>query len=114
MTWIITPDKYLTPEETKSLRKTCHEAATIAKSRGTQAPVRDALIIELALGSGLRVSEMANLKVEDLDLKKGQGALHVKYVTGGKKRVVDIESNLTKRILQFVVYRTMHSQYIVP
>ena len=84
MNWIITPDKYLTPEETKQLRKTCQEAATIAKSKGIQAPVRDALIIELALGSGLRVSEMANLKVEDLYLKKGQGALHVKNGKGGK------------------------------
>ena len=41
MNWIITPDKYLTKEETKRLRNTCHEAATIAKSRGVQAPPRD-------------------------------------------------------------------------
>ncbi len=74
MNWIITPDKYLTPEETKQLRKICHEAATIAKSKGIQALVRDRLIIGLALGSGLRVSEMANLKVEDLYLKRGQGS----------------------------------------
>ena len=45
MNWIITPDKYLTLEETKQLRKTCREGAAIAKSRGIQAPVRDALII---------------------------------------------------------------------
>ena len=69
MNWIITPDKYLTKDDTKRLRNTCHEAAIIAKSKGTQAPVRDALIIDLALGSGIRVSEMANLKVEDLYLK---------------------------------------------
>ena len=70
MNWIITPDKYLTKDDTKRLRKTCNERATIAKLRGIQAPVRDALIIELALGSGLRVSEMANLKIEDLYLKR--------------------------------------------
>ena len=50
MNWILTPDKYLASEESKRLRKICHEGATIAKSRGVQAPVRDALIIELALG----------------------------------------------------------------
>ena len=114
MNWIITPDKYLTKEDTKSLRKTCHEAATIAKSKGIQAPVRDALIIELALGSGLRVSEMANLKVEDLYLKRGQGALHVKNGKGGKNRVVDIGSNLKKQILEYLDYRTMDSPYLFP
>jgi len=114
MNWIITPDKYLTPEETKQLRKTCHEATTIAKSKGIQAPVRDALIIELALGSGLRVSEMVNLKVEDLYLKRGQGAIHVKNGKGGKERVVDIGANLKKQILEFLKYRTMNSPYLFP
>ena len=114
MNWIITPDKYLTKDDTKKLRKNCNDAATIAKSKGIQAPVRDALIIELALGSGLRVSEMANLKVEDLYLKKGQGALHVKNGKGGKNRIVDIGSNLKKQILEFLDYRTLNSQYLFP
>ena len=114
MNWIITPDKYLTPEEAKQLRKTCHERATIAKSRGIQAPVRDALIIELALGSRLRVSEMANLKVEDLYLKRGQGSIYVKNGKGGKDRVVDIGSNLKKKILEFLDYRNMNSSYLFP
>ena len=114
MNWIITPDKYLTKDDTKRLRNTCHEKATIAKSRGIQAPVRDALIIELALGSGLRVSEMAYLKVEDLYLKRGQGAIYVKNGKGGKDRVVDIGSNLKKQILEFLDYRTMNSQYLFP
>ena len=114
MNWIITPDKYLTKDDTKRLRKTCREAMTIAKSRGIQAPVRDALIIELALGSGLRVSEMAYLKAEDLYLKRGQGAIHVKNGKGGKDRVVDIGSNLKKQILEFLDYRTMNSPYLFP
>ncbi|TFB12392.1 phage integrase family protein [Candidatus Marinimicrobia bacterium MT.SAG.3] len=114
MNWILTPDKFLTPEETKQLRKTCSEAATIAKSRGVQAPVRDALIIELALGSGLRVSEMANLKIEGLYLKRGQSSIHVKNGKGGKDRVVDIGSNLKKHIIEFLDYRSINSQYLFP
>ena len=114
MNWIITPDKYLTEDDTKQLRKTCHEGATMAKSKGIQAPVRDALIIELALGSGLRVSEMANLKVEDLYLKRGQGSIHVKNGKGGKNRVVDIGSNLKKQIIEFLDYRNTDSPYLFP
>ena len=114
MNWILTPDKFLTPEETKQLRKTCQEGATIAKTKGIQAPVRDALIIELALGSGLRVSEMANLKVEDLYLKRGQSSIHVKDGKGGKDRVVDIGANLKKHIAEFLDYRAINSPYLFP
>jgi len=102
MNWILTPDKFLTPEETKRLRKTCEEAAIIAKSKGVQAPVRDTLIIELALGSGLRGSEMANVKEEDLYIKRGQSSIHVRDGKGGKERVVDIGSNLKKQIMEFL------------
>ena len=114
MNWIITPDKYLTKDDTKHLRKTCHEGATIAKSKGIQAPVRDTLIIELALGSGLRVSEMANLKVDDIYLKRGQASIHVKSGKGGKDRVIDIGSNLKKQILEFLDYRNTDSPYLFP
>ena len=114
MNWILTPDKFLTEEEVQKLRKTCREAATAAKSKGVQAPVRDALIIEFALGTGLRVSEMANLKVEDLYLKRGQSSIHVKDGKGGKDRVVDIGANLKKHIAEFLDYRAINSPYLFP
>ena len=114
MNWIITPDKFLTKDETKLLRKTCYEGATIANSKGVQAPVRDALIIELALRSGLRVSEMANLKIEDLYLKRGQSSIYVKNGKGGKDRVVDIGANLRKHIAEFLDYRAINSPYLFP
>ena len=34
--WIVTPDKFLTDEESKKLRRMCEEAAIIAKSKGNQ------------------------------------------------------------------------------
>ena len=112
--WIITPDKYLTPEEVKQLRKTCHDAALLAKAKGVQAPVRDSLIIELALGTGLRVSEISNLKVEDLHLKKGQNSLLVNKGKGGKSRVVVFGPRLKKQILEFLDYRVTDSAYLFP
>ena len=32
--WIITPDKFLSEEEVKRLRKACEETSIIAKSKG--------------------------------------------------------------------------------
>lgn len=112
--WIISPDKYLTDDEVKQLRNTLSDAATLARARGSQLAVRDQLVIELALGTGLRVSELANLKVEDLYLKKGQNALHVRNGKGGKDRVVQFSSKLKKLILDYLEYRTSDSPYLLP
>jgi len=112
--WTITPDKYLTADEVKQLRKTCQEAALIAKSKGNQAPVRDATIIELALGTGLRVSELANLRIAYLFLKKGQNSLLVKNGKGGKDRVVVFNVRLKNQIREYLDYRISNSQYLFP
>ena len=47
--WIVTPDKFLTDEESKKLRKSCEEAAIISKSKGNQLAVRNRLIIEVSV-----------------------------------------------------------------
>jgi len=112
--WVISPDKFLTPDETKQLRKTCQNAALPAKTKGIQAPVRDALIIELALGTGLRVSELSNLKIEDLFLKKGQNLLFVKNGKGGKDRVVHFSPELKKQIRKYLDYRLSNSKHLFP
>ncbi len=112
--WIISPDKYLSAEETRRLRKTCQEAALAAKAKGVQAPVRDHLIIELALSTGLRVSELANLKIENLHLKRGQNTLLVKNGKHGRDRVVAFSGRLKVQILEYLEYRSQHSPYLFP
>ncbi len=114
MQWIISPDKFLDPDEVRRLRKTLRDASTLARTRGTKAAVRDRLIIELALGSGLRVSELANLKVEELFLKKGQNSLHVRNGKGGKDRVNQFGVKLKQQILQYLEYRKSGSPYLFP
>ena len=112
--WIISPDKYLTPDETTRLRKVCKEAALAARARGVQAPVRDRLIIEVAIGTGLRVSELSNLKLEDLFLKKGQNSLIVRRGKGGKNRVVQYNAQLKDLIVEYLAYRPSDSPYLFP
>ncbi len=112
--WTITPDKYLTADEVKQLRRTCYELALIAKAKGNHAPVRDSAIIELALGTGLRVSELANLRIEHLFLKKGHNSLLVKNGKGGKDRVVVFNAKLKNQIQEYLDYRTSKSPYLFP
>ena len=114
MNWIISPDKFLSSEETKRLRKICQEAALAARAKGMQAPVRDYLIIELALSTGLRVSELANLRIENLHLKRGQNTLLVQNGKGNRDRVVAFSSRLKGQILEYLEYRSHHSAYLFP
>lgn len=110
--WIITPEKYLNGEEVKSLRKAALDQAIIAHSKGNQTAVRNQLIVELALGTGLRVSEMASLKVGDLHLGKGQNSLIVRNGKGGKDRVVAFSSTLKSLISSYLEYRISESPYL--
>ena len=111
--WIVSPEKFLSADEVRTLRKVLADAAALARAKGNQAPVRDQLIIELALGTGLRVSEMANLQVDDLFLKKGQNSLHVRSGKGNKDRLVQFSAALKTLILDYLNYRKSDSPYLL-
>ena len=110
--WIISPEKFLNPDEIKKLRKYVAEQAIISKSKGRQIAVRNQLIIELALGTGLRVSEMANLKIRKMYLGKGQNSLLVKNGKGGKSRIVAFNAPLKKLIVEYLKYRRSLSPFL--
>lgn len=77
----------LTKEEVKKLI----ESADNEKSR---------LIISLLYSSGLRVSELVNLKVEDLNLRERTG--WVRKGKGAKDRIFMISENLAKEIEEYL------------
>ena len=111
-TWIITPDKYLHADEVKKLRASIHANALLAKSKGRQMGVRAMVIIELGVSTGLRVGEVSKLKVEDLQLKRGQNSLIVRSGKGGKTRVVQFGVGLKNILLEYLDYRDTESDYL--
>jgi site-specific recombinase XerD len=112
--WIMTFEKMMTEDETRALRKTLEAAVIIAKSKAHQGAVRDQCIIELALGTGLRVSEIAALKIEDIDLRRGGNSLIVRHGKGDKLRQVKFSSSLKTLIQDYLDYRTSDSEYLFP
>mgnify|MGYP002639157132 CR=1 FL=1 len=110
--WILTFDKFMSEDEVKALHKTLEAAVIIAKSKAHQGPVRDHCIIELALFTGLRVSEISALKLEDIDLKRGGNSLIVRHGKGDKQRVVKFSSSLKTLIQDYLDYRTSDSAYL--
>lgn len=61
--WIVTPDKFLTDDESKRLRRYCEEAAIIAKSKGNQMAVRNRLICPKNYRNGVRMLSDFPVKV---------------------------------------------------
>jgi len=112
--WIMSFEKLMSEDEVKALRKTLEAAVIIAKSKAHQGPVRDQCIIELALGTGLRVSELSALKLEDIDLKRGGNSLIVRHGKGDKLRVVKFSSSLKTLIHEYLEYRISDSEYLFP
>lgn len=58
------------------------------------------LMIALAYGAGLRVSEVTNLKVVDLDFDRG--VIYVRRAKGDKDRVTLLPEKLVPELLEFV------------
>ena len=112
--WILTFEQLMSEDEVKALRKTLEAAVVIAKSKAHQGAVRDQCIIELALGTGLRVSEIAALKVDDIDLKRGGNVLIVRHGKGNKLRQVKFSSTLKTLIQDYLDYRASDSEYLFP
>ena len=112
--WIMTFEKFMSEDEVQALRKTLEAAVIIAKSKAHQGPVRDHCIIELALGTGLRVSEIAALKLEEIDRKRGGNSLIVSHGKGDRLREVKFSSTLKTLIQDFLDYRISDSEYLFP
>lgn len=110
--WQMTHEKFLDDQEVKQFRETIDKAMLFAKRKGRQLAVRDHCILSVALNTGLRVSEIANLKLDDLNLKKGQNSLIVRSGKGGKLRNVRFSNNLKNTIQSYLDYRDKDSPYL--
>jgi site-specific recombinase XerD len=97
--------KIMTRGQRKKLLSTCRERAELDLLKGrTTWPTRS-MLIHLALYSGLRVSEMANLTIEDLHLKDSDPFLHVRNSKRDKSRKVYIPFQLVKMLKGYLEYK---------
>ncbi|WP_297469834.1 site-specific tyrosine recombinase/integron integrase [Thermococcus sp.] len=72
---------------------------------------RDRLIVLLLYGAGLRVSELCNLKKDDVDIERN--LLVVRGGKGAKDRVVPIPAFLSDAIREYLERREDESEYLL-
>lgn len=90
----------LTPFEINRLFSECSGKTTL--------DVRNKAILSLFLDTGLRVSELANLTIDDIDMETG--AILVRHGKGKKQRVVHIGSRAQKALWKYItIFRKTES-----
>jgi site-specific recombinase XerD len=100
--WLVTPDKFLSPPDVATLRASIEASRDAGVAHGDVMAVRNAAIVELLLGSGLRVSEACALRVADVFLRDGRADVLVRRGKGGKRRLVAISERLAEYLRAFL------------
>ncbi len=72
--------------------------------------IKSRLIISLLYSSGLRVSELVNLKKEDLDLNEKVG--WVRKGKGGKDRIITFSNNLSEELKEYIEMKGQDKVYL--
>jgi site-specific recombinase XerD len=100
--WVLDPGKFLSRQEVDKLLETARKRAELSLARGNKVAVRDYFIVDLALSTGLRVAEIADLKCKDFFLRENFCALLVRNGKGGKKRLVRFNGTFKKHYEEYI------------
>ena len=95
----VAPPRILSKLEYRALRDACRD------------DVRLSAIIELLLQTGMRIGELANLKVEDVDFDKSE--MHIRAYESRDERTVPLASAAMKSIQDYMEVRPQSDQEIL-
>lgn len=112
----VTEQDFLSEAQVKSLKTYLKRQAKYEEWDGRRAAVRDWMILHLALDTGLRVSELCDLKVADVALNGERSSLLVRCGKGGKRRSVRLGDAVAKHLAKFLRHKqeTFPKQSIEP
>jgi len=112
--YAITRDKFLSVKEKKALLRVCKRKASMDTRADRATWITRYMLIHLALHSGLRVSEIAALKIEDLRFNGKENYLVVQCGKRGKKRDVYIDQELVKHLQNYIETKRKWGEAIDP
>ncbi len=103
--WVLEPSKFLTKEEAKKLLETARDRAEVVFAKRQKISVRDYLIVDLALSTGLRVMEIAQLDCGDVFIRDGISSLLVRNGKCGKRRLVRFGESLKNHLNEYLLWK---------
>jgi len=95
----------MTPTQISILRRTAEDLAIVALKRNLLIPPRNWMIIDLALSTGMRVSEISNLKEQDLFIGKNEFELIVTRGKGDKRRTIYFDPALKAHFKRYIDWK---------
>lgn len=93
--------KYFSPKQIKILRRTVKDQA----ATGKMTHIREWMTIDLLTSTGLRVSEAANVRCNDLKIRHGESKLFVRDGKGSISGHVVIPDSLKKHLKSFLKWK---------
>ncbi len=103
--WVLEPSKFLTKEEAKKLLETAQDRAEVVFAKRRKISVRDYLIVDLALSTGLRVMEITQLDCGDIFIRDGISSLLVRNGKCGKRRLVRFGESLKDHLNEYILWK---------
>ena len=100
--WTLTKDKYLDKREERCLRK---RTERLKEQEDIRRTVHDWMVVQLGLDTGLRVSEMTNLKCSNFFSKNGDFYVYVECGKGGEPREVLCNTRFKEKVKWFLEYK---------
>lgn len=94
--------KFMTESEVKRLLQTCADKADLDLIRGRTTWVTRYMLVHIALGSGLRVSELAALQLGDIHLSKTDSYLTVRHGKRDKRRDVYLSKGVASHLRAYI------------
>jgi len=98
----ITRDKFFDTDERKTIMRVTEANALLDRAKGRMTWQIRWMLVHLAMHSGLRVSEIADLRIGNIHLKNGSAYIYVRQGKRGKDRDVYIDAELAQHLKQFI------------
>jgi len=104
-TYNIDREKILDSDQRSNILKTCRDKAELDLLHGRETWIKRYMLVNLVLFTGLRVSEIANLKIGDIELNTKDPYLIVRNGKRGKKRDVYLDKELVRHLKNFITWK---------
>ena len=111
---VIDREKYMDMDEVRQLRTVTEARSMVDLKKGRVGGPLAWMLIDLALSTGLRVSEMAALKMKDIDLKREAISVARMKRKKHKKETLAVGKNLTQHLEQFIEFKKTLDQPTKP
>lgn len=108
----ITRNKFFDSEERRCILKHTEAMAIADEAKGRRTWITRWMLVDLAFFSGLRVSEIAGLKISDIHLKAKDPYIFVRRGKGGRSRDVYIDRNLTGHLKGYIKIKTLWGESV--